>query len=68
MDHKDKQITEINRLYSEREDFALKIIKMVFKNSVSNRLDLNISFTINNDDISNEANNFYYVKIRGKKL
>jgi hypothetical protein len=56
-----KQITEINRLYSERGDFALKIYKIFFKNSVSNILDLNISFTINNEQVVRE--NTYQTKL-----
>ena len=49
-----KQINEINRIYSERDDFVLKMYKIVFKNSATNRLDLNISFTINNEQAVHE--------------
>jgi len=32
-----RQIIDINRLYAEREDFALRMYKIIFKNSTTNR-------------------------------
>jgi len=42
----ERQIIDINRIYAEREDFAIRMYKIIFKNSTTNRLDLNISFSI----------------------
>ncbi len=51
-----RQIIDINRLYTEREDFALRMYKIIFKNST--RLDLNISFTVTNVNYKNQEKTY----------
>jgi hypothetical protein len=53
-----RQINDINRLCSERDDFSLRMYNIIFKNSTSSRLDLNISFTVSNTNYKKRERNY----------